>query len=154
VRVDAVFRGEQRLGEELAAIDREIAGFGEACDTTGIVVCVLDGRIIGASVGDSEAWLFTGTAPPMELTARQKHRPRIGSSCWPPVEFEAEFPAGARFLMGSDGVLGWSLQRQQVRAIAEAAGSAAALLDALHAAVLSNYASYPDDFGAVAILRS
>lgn len=45
-------------------------------------------------------------------------------------------------------------QGQQVRAIAEGAGSAGALLDDLHAAVLSNYASYPDDFGAVAILRS
>jgi hypothetical protein len=62
-----------------------------------------DGRIVGASVGDCEAWMFGGGAAPRSLTARQAIKPLLGEGTVRPVGFEARLGRGT-LLMATEGL--------------------------------------------------
>jgi serine/threonine protein phosphatase PrpC len=87
----------------LCTFDDELAARRSGGQTTGVVAFVNGDSVIGASVGDSSAWLITPAGDTTDLTARQRRRPLLGSGEALPVQFEAELQGG-RVLLGSDGL--------------------------------------------------
>ena len=89
--------------DALCAFDDELSARPLSGQTTGIVAFVGSERIIGASVGDSSAWLISLSGQTIDLTARQRRKPLLGSGEALPVLFEAE-RRGDRVLLASDGL--------------------------------------------------
>jgi serine/threonine protein phosphatase PrpC len=87
--------------DALCAFDDELSPSGG--QTTGVVAFIDSDRIVGASVGDSSAWLISAAGEPTDLTARQRRRPLLGSGEALPVQFEASH-GGERVLLASDGL--------------------------------------------------
>jgi serine/threonine protein phosphatase PrpC len=87
----------------LCEFDDELAARRSGGQTTGVVAYVNGDRILGASAGDSSAWLITPAGETTDLTAWQRRRPLLGSGEALPVQFEAEL-RGSRVLLGSDGL--------------------------------------------------
>jgi serine/threonine protein phosphatase PrpC len=87
----------------LCKFDDELAARRSGGQTTGVVAFVNGDCVLGASVGDSSAWLTTPAGETTDLTARQRRRPLLGSGEALPVQFEAEL-RGGRVLLGSDGL--------------------------------------------------
>lgn len=58
--------------DALCAFDDELSASGG--QTTGIVAFIDSSRIVGASVGDSSAWLISPDGEVTDLTARQRWR--------------------------------------------------------------------------------
>jgi PPM family protein phosphatase len=90
--------------EALCALDDELSRGGSGAQTTAAVACVSGNRITGASVGDSCAWHISPAGEVIDLTARQRRRPLLGSGEALPVQFEAEL-TGGRLLLASDGLV-------------------------------------------------
>ena len=89
--------------EALLELDDQLLARRSGSQTTVIVAHVSAGRIVGASVGDSSAWLISPAGEMTDLTAHQRRRPLLGSGEALPVIFEAEF-GGCRLVLGSDGL--------------------------------------------------
>jgi hypothetical protein len=66
------------------------------------VVVVEAGRVFGASVGDSSAWLLAA-AGVTDLTQYQKSKPLLGSGNATPIGF-GPLPCVGRVLVASDGL--------------------------------------------------
>src|SRR5687768_14782479 len=71
----AVPRDAEEIRELLSAIDRELERGGTGGETTAIVLSCRDGRVAGASVGDSEAEVLRPNASVVTLTAGQHRKP-------------------------------------------------------------------------------
>lgn len=85
-------------------LERVAADLDEVGQTTGLVVAT-DGRVVvGASVGDSEAWLV-GVDGLRDLTAAQQRKPLLGGGPIEARSFEAEMSLGDTLLLASDGVV-------------------------------------------------
>jgi PPM family protein phosphatase len=71
-------------------------------ETTAIILVIEPGRIFGASVGDSEAWIF---APPTKthLTKSQQRKPLLGSGEALPIAFNHPSPRGT-LIIATDGL--------------------------------------------------
>jgi serine/threonine protein phosphatase PrpC len=82
----------------LKVLDREIERDPVAGETTGIVLAVTPTSVVGASVGDSRAWLFTDVATELteltELTEGQARKPRLGTGGALPKAFTAPNSGG------------------------------------------------------------
>ncbi|MGO8854582.1 MAG: protein phosphatase 2C domain-containing protein [Steroidobacteraceae bacterium] len=89
--------------DALCTFDDELSARPLSGQTTGIVAFVTSRHIIGASIGDSSAWLISLSGQMTDLTARQRRKPLLGSGEALPVQFEAE-RLGNRVLLGSDGL--------------------------------------------------
>jgi PPM family protein phosphatase len=87
----------------LSEFDEELAARRSGGETTAVVAFVDGDRIVGASVGDSSAWLISTTGEATDLTALQRRKPLLGSGEALPVEFEAE-RRGGRLLLATDGL--------------------------------------------------
>ncbi len=99
----------QVWAERVGGIDRILSRdrkMGEA----NVAVCAVTAgrynRVVGASVGDCEAWIIAPTSIPHEtalqnLTTRQAHRPLAGSGAALPVAFETNWPDGTLLLATS-----------------------------------------------------
>lgn len=87
----------------LCDFDDELSARPLGGQTTGIVAFIDRQRVRGASVGDSSAWLIAPSGGMIDLTARQRRRPLLGSGEALPVEFEVE-RLGKHVLVGSDGL--------------------------------------------------
>jgi len=83
----------------LTDLDQRLRTIGE---TTAVVVLLARSQVVGASVGDSEAWLVT-PSDWTELTRDQKRKPLLGSGAASPVGF-GPLPLSGRVLVGSDGL--------------------------------------------------
>src|SRR5688572_22877141 len=83
-------------------IDRTLADDPNAGETTGIVLILSGNQIFGASVGDSEAWLFS-TAAKTHLTKGQFRKPFLGSGEVLAVKFIAPATPGT-LLVATDGL--------------------------------------------------
>ena len=83
----------------LETVDRALAELGQ---TTAILLVVSAGRVFGASVGDSAAWLLDGSRT-LDLTENQDRKPLLGSGRAEPVPF-GPFDFRGRVLVGSDGL--------------------------------------------------
>jgi PPM family protein phosphatase len=72
--------------------------------STGIIVELRQGKLIGASCGDSKAWLFSKDVI-LELTSGQFRKPLLGAG-GTPVPFGSESFVG-RLLLASDGLVNY-----------------------------------------------
>lgn len=111
----------QIWAERLAGIDRMLSRDKEAGETTALVVSISPvygksrtRRIVGASVGDSEAWRITPSGIE-DLTRRQARKPLLGSGSALPVPFEAVWEEGT-LLLGTDGLYKYVSQERIIEA--------------------------------------
>lgn len=88
--------------EFLVRLDAQIQRDSEAGESTAVVAVVRENQVVGASVGDSEAWVMGGDGNCEILTSSQR-RSRIGSGQADPVGFRATV-AGATLLVATDGL--------------------------------------------------
>jgi serine/threonine protein phosphatase PrpC len=85
--------------ECIARVDADLNDVGQ---TTALIVVLSDTAVVGASVGDSEAKLFTSTRV-IELTEGQSRKPLVGSGLATPRAFQAPMEQGV-LLVASDGL--------------------------------------------------
>lgn len=115
--------------DALMRADRVLAGMASG-ETTAVVVVLMEEKVVGASVGDSQAWLVAGRDVDV-LTERQRRKPLIGDGGAMPVAFECVH-LGRTLLVGSDGLFNYvPLDRVlQIVASAPAENAPSALIDA------------------------
>ena len=94
-------KAKRFLIEADEAVREACAGDAEGADTTGIVLSLLDGRIEGASAGDSQAIVF-GTST-YELTGKQRRKPRIGNGAYA-EDFTGRIAQGDVLVVATDGL--------------------------------------------------
>ena len=92
--------------------------------TTAVIATLTGQRLAGASVGDSGAWIISGTDV-LDVTADQERKPLVGSGCVP-VAFDARFPRGGTLLVASDGLLRYAKRTDIARIATEDTVEAAA----------------------------
>jgi serine/threonine protein phosphatase PrpC len=85
--------------------DRQTHTEGGAGETTAVVIHISTAGIVGASVGDSEAWLIHETGFD-DLTGQQRRKPLIGSARALPIGFRRAHFSG-RLVVGSDGLFNY-----------------------------------------------
>lgn len=95
-------RGAEAWATCLSDADREAAEVGIIGESTAVVVEVSREAISGASVGDSEAWVVSGTAV-VEVSRGQERKPLIGSGRARPARFGPATFDG-RLLVATDGL--------------------------------------------------
>lgn len=124
--LSAAARSKRKSGfdELLETVDRELAGRGM---TTAVVVTIVNNSVVGASVGDSEAWLIRPDACEV-LTARQLRKPLVGSGQARAVAFAAEWTEDSTLLLGTDGLFKYTSAVRIVERV-RSGGSPAALVD-------------------------
>jgi PPM family protein phosphatase len=83
----------------LQDLDQKLTTVGQS---TAVVLVLTDSAVLGASVGDSTAWLV-GPADITDLTQHQKTKPLLGSGNAVPIGF-GPLPFVGRVLIGSDGL--------------------------------------------------
>jgi len=110
--VDAATRGGDPV-EVLVACDERLQNIGLA---TAVIANVTSAAIVGASVGDSGAWLI-GDDHVTALTERQHRKPLVGGGCVP-VAFRSERPLGtATLLVASDGLFSYAAAADIARVV-------------------------------------
>ncbi len=111
----------------LLDLDLKLENVGQ---TTAVLALVRDGEIVGASVGDSRAWLVGPDV--IELTHNQQRKPLLGSGSATPVGFGPFKTAGRRLIVGSDGLFNYVPHDHIAWMVAmdDLAFAAAALIDA------------------------
>ena len=90
----------------LDALDRRLARSPHGGQCTAVLVGIGEGRLAGASVGDSAVWCGDHEAR-FELTRAQSRKPLVGDGGATAVAFAAEFAAEfatGRVLVASDGL--------------------------------------------------
>ena len=81
-------------------MDQALVRTGGQC--TAVVVEISEGRVLGASVGDSGAWMLTGKAI-IDLTENQHRKPLLGSDEAMPMGF-GPIELSGRLLIATDGL--------------------------------------------------
>lgn len=99
----------------LEELDRELAQEPHGGEATSVFVVVRGREVVGASVGDSGAWILAANGV-IDLTDRQVRKPCVGVGAAMATAFAALLPAGARLLMASDGLLKY-VDRSRVAAL-------------------------------------
>lgn len=114
----------------LAGLDAAMARDPSPGWSTAVVVEIRAGRVRGASVGDSAAFVVAAGGL-RELSARQRRKPLLGSGEAVPVAFGPE-PLDGRLLVASDGLVKYVAHGRlaSIAGASSTAGAAAALLDA------------------------
>lgn len=92
----------------LLKLDEEILELHPGSQTTGVVAYVNHDRVVGASVGDSSAWLISSMGEITDLTAHQRRRPLIGTGEALPVVFEEDL-LGRHLLLATDGLIKYAI---------------------------------------------
>ena len=82
-------------------VELETRGIGQ---TTAVVVATNGWAAVGASIGDSGAWLIRPTDL-IDLSARQPTKPLLGDRLVEPATFALEMRSGDNLLLATDGVL-------------------------------------------------
>ncbi len=119
--------------------------YGGDVDTTAIALVVSDGRVTGASAGDSQAYLVAGDRW-SELTQAQARKPRVGNGARPAC-FEAAVPSGACIVAATDGLWG-QVAFGEVRRAFEGVRGPDSAVEALAAVVAGRWpGGLPDDLG-------
>lgn len=97
-------RGSPEAWEQfLREADARIARDANGGQCTGIAMAISDRSVVGASVGDSEAWLVKAGQVRI-VTENQRRKPLLGSGAAAPVSFVASINAGEIVLCASDGI--------------------------------------------------
>lgn len=132
----------------LCAFDDELSTRSSGGQTTGIVAFIDSERVLGASVGDSSAWLISTAGEVTDLTVRQRRKPLLGSGEALPVQFEA-LRLGGRLLLASDGLFKYTTA-ERICAIAMR-GSVAEAADALAECIRLPSRTLHDDVSVVLV---
>lgn len=132
----------------LCLFDDELSARPLSGQTTGVVAFVTSERVIGASVGDSAAWLISPSGRMTDLTIRQRRRPLLGSGEALPVQFEEQL-RGDRVLLASDGLFKYATA-ERICAVATQ-GSAVGAAEALVNCVRLPSGSFHDDVAVVIV---
>ena len=141
--------GGKGTGEDWARClyeaDQAVVRTGGQC--TAVVVEISEGRVVGASVGDSGAWLLTGKAI-VDLTENQHRKPLLGSDEAMPMGFgPIEF--SGRLLIATDGLFKYATESDIAqRATALSVNDA---VDKLIAGVRLISGALPDDVAIILI---
>lgn len=96
----AALRGDRDWVQILHDVDRRLLDRGW---TTAVVVELRGDRVIGASVGDSRAWLYR-EALVSELTAEQQRKPLLGTGRAAPEAFETRCAEKDWLFLATDGL--------------------------------------------------
>jgi len=86
--------------------DQAVVRTGGQC--TAVVVEISEGHVVGASVGDSGAWLLTGKAI-VDLTENQHRKPLLGSDEALPIGF-GPIELSGRLLIATDGLFKYATE--------------------------------------------
>ena len=86
--------------------DQALIQTGGQC--TAVVVEISDGRVFGASVGDSGAWMLNGKAI-LDLTENQHRKPLLGSDEALPMGF-GPIELSGRLLIATDGLFKYATE--------------------------------------------
>ena len=128
----------------LMEIDERVLAAPEAGESTAVVVHLSSDGLVGASVGDSEAWLLERDT--LRVLTENQRRKRIGmGSIWA-EPFEAA-PLHGDLLLGSDGLFRY-LTREDILPLLEPSDGETCL-QALETALLARFEKLPDDLGLV-----
>jgi serine/threonine protein phosphatase PrpC len=103
----------------LTQADKIVAEDDESGETTGVIAQVSDDgrRIVGASIGDSEAWFVTPDGL-FDLTETQRKKPFLGSGGAGAVPFTLPTPdPGGTLLIASDGLFKYADQERIIEAV-------------------------------------
>jgi len=92
--------------EFLLRLDGQIERDSDAGESTAVVVVVRDNEVVGASVGDSEAWVVVRDGNHEVLTSGQ-HKSRLGSGRANPVGFRATV-ANSVIIAATDGLFNYA----------------------------------------------
>jgi len=109
-RIGSAIPNSHQLNEFLTSLDQEMVAHGTYGETTCVVVVVSDNGIVGTSVGDSGALIFSETGAE-NLTANQVRKPLLGSGLAIPVNFTRSALDGT-LLVASDGLLKYTSQEK------------------------------------------
>jgi PPM family protein phosphatase len=93
----------QALSDLLSAVDREMAATAAYGETTCVLVAISEAGVVGASVGDSGAWIVSASGVD-NITANQRRKPFVGSGRANPTGF-SRGPLQGTLLVASDGLL-------------------------------------------------
>lgn len=127
----SVHLAKETLCREFAKLDLGIMRDSLAGDTTGIFLFTIEGDLVGASVGDSEAWFLPDDGEFEDLTEHQYRKPLLGRGEAMAVSFKRRLEAGL-LLLASDGLTKYAefsevLARLRAGAIETLAGDLADL---------------------------
>jgi PPM family protein phosphatase len=86
--------------------DRAVVRTGGQC--TAVVVEISEGSVVGASVGDSGAWMLTGKAI-VDLTENQHRKPLLGSDEASPMGI-GPIDLSGRLLIATDGLFKYATE--------------------------------------------
>lgn len=99
----------------LREIDRTMALLPSSGLAAVVVIEVVDdGTVVGASVGDCEAWSFGSDGAAHQLTAEQIRKPLLGSGHASPIAFSSRM--AGRLVLASDGLWKYMARGQIVKA--------------------------------------
>ena len=104
--------------ERLHAIDHELSKSDLGGQTTVVVAEIWNGRVSGASVGDSQAWLVSPRGEMLDLTEDQQRKPLLGAGTAGPCPFGPIEMHGARLLLATDGLFQYAAQNKVVNVTA------------------------------------
>jgi serine/threonine protein phosphatase PrpC len=108
---DALASNGAAVATWIEAADRGITVSRQCGQCTAVVVVANASRLVGASVGDSIAWICDTEV--VDLTERQRRKPLVGSGEVVVVSFAREFRNG-RLLVASDGLWKYA-PRERIR---------------------------------------
>jgi PPM family protein phosphatase len=133
----------------LRVADAAVASDPGAGFTTLVGLCIHRARVVGASSGDSAAFLVSG-GKAMELTAGQKKNPPVGCGAAVAVPFAATAKEPWRVLVMSDGV--WKyVGRDRVVEVASRMGGGDLIAELQQVARLPGNGQFQDDFTVVVL---
>ncbi len=127
----------------LAEMDRSIEADQAAGETTAVIAVVREKEIVGASVGDSEAWMVSSRGYE-RLTMGQVRKPLLGSGVAVPVSFRSAFVDG-RLLVATDGLFKYTSAEKICATVSE--GDLDTAAKALVELVRLHSGALPDDVG-------
>jgi serine/threonine protein phosphatase PrpC len=131
--------------DRLRRLDHHLYEQGKCGETTAVVLGWREGRLAGASVGDSEIWLI-GPDSTRVLTRHQPRRPFLGTGVAAPRAFRVE-TQGGRILAATDGLFRYA-NAEQIQTAATSRSPESAL-DALVDLVRLPSATLRDDLAIV-----
>jgi PPM family protein phosphatase len=148
-RTSEIFK-ERTWFDIFQGADERVLAQPEAGYTTLIGFAVTNGRIIGASNGDSALWMTGEDGSILDLTADQAKNPPIGSGVAAPTPFASKLPASWIVLGMTDGV--WKyVGREGIREALEKFRGPTLLETLLSRARLPRSGGLQDDFTAIVL---
>lgn len=115
----------------IRALDRAERDCPDSGETTLVVVVLSARHIVGASVGDSEAWWVASATDCRVVTENQHRKTYIGSGMTTPVAFSVPVPRAGTLLMATDGLFKYADPDSICRVVAEGGLASAAGLGEL-----------------------